>query len=382
MVKRDLGIYIHIPFCVKKCDYCDFCSAPGTAEEQAYYFRNLQKEIRTFESLGNLYQIKTLFIGGGTPSSVESSLIKETIELLKSQYEFAPDAEMTIECNPGTITEEKLKTYMSLGFNRLSLGLQSAQEEELAELGRIHSFDEFCNNFALARRLGYENINVDLMFGIPKQKQDSWKDTLEKVLEIKPDHISAYSLIVEEGTPFFEKYGDMVGARALPSERDERAMYHYAVTRLAEAGFKRYEISNFATEGKECKHNMLYWTMGEYLGFGLSASSYLNGKRFTNPKNKEEYWDYSRRAYSEYRFLTPQSEKSTMEEFMFLGLRTDRGISRMEFEEFFHVPFESVYAHQVERLLSSGLLKEEDGRIALTDRGIDVSNRVLAEFLL
>lgn len=381
MIKRDLGLYVHIPFCLKKCDYCDFLSGPGTNEEQAYYFRTLLKEIRGFESLSNLYRIKSLFIGGGTPSSVDSSYIKQIVDQLKSQYDFAEDAEITIECNPGTLTEEKLKTYRDLGINRLSIGLQSADNDELALLGRIHTFEEFTNNFALARRLGFDNINVDLMSGLPGQKMSSWKNTLEKVVELDPDHISAYSLIIEEGTPFYDRYTG-AGARKLPDEREERNMYHYTGEFLANHGYDRYEISNYAKPGYESRHNILYWTLGEYLGFGIGASSYLSGKRFSNPKEKEEYWDYSRNAYNEFRFLPVQEDKATMEEFMFLGLRMMRGIQKKDFEERFHVPYEQIYGKVTEELANADMLALDEGRVYLTERGIDLSNRVLAEFLL
>lgn len=325
MAKTDLGIYVHIPFCARKCDYCDFPSGVGTPDEQAYYIRVLKKEIRGFEALGNLYQVRTLYFGGGTPSILDPSQLGRILEQLREQYEFLPDAEITIECNPGTLTEEKLAAYRELGINRLSIGLQSANEEELAVLGRIHSYQEFENNYRLARKLGFDNINVDLMSGLPGQTMDSWKNTLEKVSALEPEHISAYSLTIEEGTPFFERYGTSEGQRSLPSEREDRAMYHFTKEFLEEKGYQRYEISNYAKPGRESRHNVIYWTGGEYVGFGLGAASYLGGKRFANAKEKTVYWDQARTAYQTYRTVTPQTEQAAMEEFMFLGPAHDEG---------------------------------------------------------
>lgn len=382
MAKTDLGIYVHIPFCARKCDYCDFPSGVGTPDEQAYYIRVLKKEIRGFEALGNLYQVRTLYFGGGTPSILDPSQLGRILEQLREQYEFLPDAEITIECNPGTLTEEKLAAYRELGINRLSIGLQSANEEELAVLGRIHSYQEFENNYRLARKLGFDNINVDLMSGLPGQTMDSWKNTLEKVSALEPEHISAYSLTIEEGTPFFERYGTSEGQRSLPSEREDRAMYHFTKEFLEEKGYQRYEISNYAKPGRESRHNVIYWTGGEYVGFGLGAASYLGGKRFANAKEKTVYWDQARTAYQTYRTVTPQTEQAAMEEFMFLGLRMMKGISTREFEERFHVPFPQIYGDAVSRLTMQGLLEEDGDRLRLTDRGVDVSNQVLVEFLL
>ena len=382
MSKTDLGIYVHIPFCVKKCDYCDFPSGVASLDEQAYYIRVLKKEIRSFEPLGNLYRVKTLYFGGGTPSILDPVQLQRIVDQLKDQYEFAEDAEATIECNPGTLNDEKLSAYREMGFNRLSIGLQSANNEELAILGRIHRYQEFEDNYKLARKLGFDNINVDLMSALPGQTMDLWKNSLEKVAELEPEHISAYSLTIEEGTPFYQKYSTLDGQRMLPTEREDRGMYHFTKEFLEEKGYHRYEISNYAKEGKESRHNMTYWNGGSYVGFGLGAASYLNGKRFSNTKDKHEYWEDAKNAYQNYRLTDAQTEQATMEEFMFLGLRMMKGISPQEFEEKFHQDFGTIYGRAVEKLKMQGLLEEEGGRIRLTERGIDVSNQVLVEFLL
>ena len=381
--KKDLGIYIHIPFCAHKCDYCDFCSGVASRGEIAYYMRTILKEIRGFEPLGNLYQVRTVFFGGGTPSYLEAENLNRIMTQLRNQFLFTPDAEITVECNPGTLTEEKLRAYRAMGVNRLSMGLQSANNEELALLGRIHTWETFLENYQLARQIGFDNINVDLMSALPKQKLATWKDTLAKVAALAPEHISAYSLILEEGTPFYERYTTTtVGKAMIPTEDEDREMYHYTGAYLAEQGYGRYEISNYAKEGRECRHNIAYWTGGEYIGFGMSAASYLMGCRFANPSKYNDYWDYAPTAYQSFRKMTPQSKTATVEEFMFLGLRMMRGISTGKFEERFQIGFDSLYGKIVERMIRKGLMERENEWVRLTELGIDVSNRVLAEFLL
>lgn len=382
MQKKDLSIYIHIPFCIKKCDYCDFLSAASSPEERAYYTRVLQKEIRAFEPLSYIYKVKSIFFGGGTPSVLEIPHFNRITQQLFDSFDISDDAEITVECNPGTLNEEKLKAYRSAGVNRLSLGLQSADENELRLLGRIHSFEEFRSNFALARRLGFDNINVDLMSGIPTQTMDSWKETLKKTVELAPDHISAYSLIIEENTPFYERYLGARGRSALPDEELDRKMYHYTHSYLSENGYERYEISNYSKPGRQCRHNTVYWTMKSYLGLGLGASSYLDRKRFSNPRSFDGYRDFVKDAYRSFKTCEPQSLKETMEEFMFLGLRMDRGVFTGEFERTFGKSFDELYGGVTKRLEDTGFITRKEGVIKLTSKGIDVSNRVLANYLL
>lgn len=382
MQKKDLSLYIHIPFCIRKCGYCDFLSAASTPEERAYYVRVLQKEIRAFEPLYNIYRVKTVFFGGGTPSVLEIRHFSRLMEQIRESFDIDENAEITVECNPGTVNEEKLKCYRTLGINRLSFGLQSADEKELSLLGRIHSFDDFRTNYTLSRRLGFDNINVDLMSGIPTQTIKSWENTLKKTVELAPEHISAYSLIIEENTPFYEKYTEPAGRRLLPDEETERKMYRLTKALLGENGYERYEISNYALAGRECRHNMVYWTMGSYLGMGPGASSYIEGKRFSNPRDMQSYRDYVRVAYSTYKSCEPQSKKASMEEFMFLGLRMSRGVSVSEFERTFGESFKELFGGVTDRLIETNYLSLHEGRLSLTDKGIDVSNRVLANYLL
>ena len=381
MKKRKLGIYIHIPFCVRKCLYCDFPSAPADRQEQGYYMRQLMKEIRSFEPLGNLYEIKSVFFGGGTPSILPPDQIRRVLGRLCNQFLFEDDAEITIECNPGTLTREKLAAYRECGINRLSIGLQSADNAMLKLLGRIHTWEDFLESWKLAREAGFTNINIDLMSGLPGQTFGGWSDTLEKVAALEPEHISAYSLIVEEGTPFYERYGTAEGQRLLPDEVADRDMYHHTGKFLAEQGYHRYEISNYAKDGYECEHNKIYWTCGDYLGFGLSAASYVDGRRFQNPVDPKEYYAHIGEGYRMFRQMPAQSEKDAIEEYMFLGLRMMRGVSVAEFEARFGRDYRSLYGKQTDELIRRKLLQVQDGRICLTERGIDISNTVLANFI-
>ena len=375
---KNLEIYIHIPFCVKKCAYCDFLSAPASTEAQRQYLLALLREIRSFPRKEE-YEVVSVFFGGGTPSIWPSDWIEMVLVALHDTFSFVNEPEITIECNPGTADVSKLVAYRSLGINRISFGLQSTDDRELRLLGRIHSFETFCETYAAARQAGFSNVNIDLMSALPGQTMDLWKNSLEKVAELEPEHISAYSLTIEEGTPFYQKYSTLDGQRMLPTEREDRGMYHFTKEFLEEKGYHRYEISNYAKEGKESRHNMTYWNGGSYVGFGLGAASYLSGKRFSNTKDKHEYWEDAKNAYQNYRLTDAQTEQATMEEFMFLWMK---GISPQEFEEKFHQDFGTIYGRAVEKLKMQGLLEEEGGRIRLTERGIDVSNQVLVEFLL
>ena len=381
MDKKPLSVYVHIPFCKKKCLYCDFPSAPGTPEEIAYYFRILMKEIRSFEALDSLHTVTTVFFGGGTPSLVSPLYIEQVLNLLRTQYHFDKDIEITLEANPGTLTKENLTAYRRMGIGRLSLGLQSVHEDELKMLGRIHSYQDFLNSYEMAREAGFSNINIDLMSGLPRQTMDKWKKTLETVCALDPEHISAYSLIIEEGTPFAETWGTRQGRIYLPGEELDRQMYRYTKEYLASRGYERYEISNYAKKGRECRHNMTYWTCGEYIGFGQSAASYVDERRFQNPAGKEEYRNYARSAYASYKATKPLSLKAREEEYMFLGLRTARGVSREEFKKRFGESFPGTYEKTLLEYYQQGFMEKNGDRIRLTDKGIDVSNIIMADFL-
>lgn len=387
--KRPMGIYLHIPFCVRKCDYCDFLSAPAAAQTRRQYVMRLTEEIRQFEDTED-YWVRSIFFGGGTPSLLEAEEIAVLMRALRETFslEEAADGtvpEVTIECNPGTLTMEKLRTYRQCGINRLSLGLQSADEKELKLLGRIHTWEDFQESFMQAREAGFDNINVDLMSALPGQTRASWKHTLEKVLALKPEHISAYSLIIEEGTPFYQVYGQDARLRDrgelprwLPSEEEERGMYEDTERILSRSGFSRYEISNYARPGFQCIHNSGYWQRIEYAGFGLGASSQLKSLRYKNTDSLQAYLagDFSKR---EVLVLTKDNE---IEETMYLGLRMMQGVDLEQFCRTYQVPAEVIYRRQIEKLQEQGLLQREGGRLRLTKKGIDVSNRVLAEFLL
>ena len=540
--ERPLSIYIHVPFCARKCAYCDFLSHVPEPDEAAAYFESLLEEIRSWSELLGKRRIRSIFFGGGTPSFVQGEYIAacleeiskrsgraftaasgdisstehdiESVHSIESEHDIKSGhsiensehdiegkheadliPEITLEANPGTFGEEKLRLWRQAGINRLSIGLQSADDEELTRLGRIHSWKMFEENYLLARSCGFDNINIDLMSALPGQTTESWRRTLEKVLALRPEHISAYSLIIEEGTPFYELYGDsktaagpsafsgsaaepsaaaniaagssalsgsaagsslsaniaagssasagiavrddgasVVSPAPLPSEEDERQMYHFTKMILKQHGYERYEISNYSLPGYECRHNIVYWTGGDYLGIGLGASSYIEGRRFRAPENMDEYRRYavSEKVLDRYE---KQSKNEEMEEFMFLGLRMMEGVSAEEFNRRFSsyekdgvgqnvkayqtepvrgtalsendgadqnvkdyqtepvggtAPGENVgcdlfsklYGDVVERYISMGLLQKAGGRISFTDEGIDVSNRVLADFML
>lgn len=381
MDKKPLSVYVHVPFCARKCLYCDFPSAPGTPEEIAYYFRVLMKEIRSFEALASLHGVTTVFFGGGTPSLVDPKYIGQVLNLLHSLYSFDKNAEITLEANPGTLTKEKLDAYREMGVNRLSIGLQSVHADELKILGRIHSCEDFLKSYELTREAGFDNVNVDLMSALPRQTMEKWQKTLETVAALEPEHISAYSLIIEEGTPFAETWGTRQGRIYLPGEETDRAMYRRTKEFLEERGWHRYEISNYAKPGRECRHNMTYWTGGEYIGFGQSAASYVDGKRFQNPAGRAEYPNYARTAYAKFKQTKPLSLKEKEEEYMFLGLRTSRGVSREEFKERFGESFPGTYEKKLLDYCRQGFMEKDNDRIRLTDAGIDVSNVIMADFL-
>ena len=379
MTKKPLELYIHIPFCVKKCAYCDFLSGPSTLEVREAYVNCLIEEICHCKHAGvgdsdnkwapcdpENYEVVSAFFGGGTPSILKPDQIRRIMTALKEVFCWNSDAEVTIEANPGTVDEEKLRNYLDCGINRISFGLQSADNEELRKLGRIHTWEEFLDSFHQARIAGFTNINVDLMSALPGQTVDSWRKTLEKVLELKPEHISAYSLIIEEGTPFYEKYENR--PELLPPEEEERQMYHDTKKILHEHGYERYEISNYARAGYACRHNLGYWERREYKGFGLGSASLLENRRYTNTCELKQYLQGRIRGTEE-----ELSEQDIREETFFLGLRKMEGIDPG--------PYRAHYEKLLEKLQMQQLLEEKNGRISLTEYGIDISNYVLAQFL-
>ena len=373
-----MELYLHIPFCVKKCAYCDFLSFPSRQEIQRQYAKRLMEDI---DCMGKEYgdiPVDTIFIGGGTPSVPESRLIVDLMEHVNRAFQISDGAEISMEANPGTVTREKLKEYRRAGINRISFGLQSANDRELKLLGRIHTWAEFLESFALARECGFTNLNIDLMSALPGQTCESWKDTLKRVTDLEPEHISAYSLIIEEGTPFGEKYGSEEGRKLLPDEDSEREMYHETKRFLRECGYERYEISNYAKPGRECRHNIGYWTGVPYLGLGLGASSYMNGSRFAVSSDMQQYLEEKPGTFTDVEKLT---KKDMEEEFFYVGLRMTAGVSLPEFERRFGVSAKDVYPGLMEMFVEEKAAVFQGDRFVLTDYGLDVSNYIMAQFL-
>ena len=383
-MKRPLELYLHIPFCVRKCEYCDFLSGPASDLVRSGYVEQLRQEILCQSAYYQGYEAVTVFLGGGTPSLLKEGEIAALMDTVHRCFAVSPEAEITIEANPGTVTLEKLQTYRACGINRISIGLQSADDRELKALGRIHTYGDFLKTYQRVRQAGFANVNVDLMSALPGQTMASWKNTMKKTAMLKPEHISAYSLILEEGTPFYEKYQDH--PEALPGEDEEREMYYAAKAFLKEQGYERYEISNYARRGYACRHNVGYWTGREYLGLGLGASSYIQGCRFRNEPDLQKYsrirMDGPEADEKLHLEMHPLTEKEQMEEFMFLGLRMMEGVSGSEFLERFGQNMWNVYGDVLKKLEANHLIVVESPRVRLSEFGIDISNYVLSEFLL
>ena len=373
---KEISLYIHIPFCKQKCFYYDFPSYSGKERFKEDYVDALIEEI---EKRARGYIIKTIFIGGGTPSYLEVNQIEKLL-LAINKLNLHKDIEFSMECNPGVLFKEKLIAMKNGGVNRISFGLQSTKDSLLKEVGRIHSYEEFLDNFKLARELGFKNINVDIMYGLPNQTVEDWKDTLETICSIKPEHISAYSLIIEEGTVFYNLYEK--GLLKLPTEEMEREMDKLTKGVLKDHGYHQYEISNYSLDGKECEHNKVYWQLKDYIGLGTAASSYIDGTRIKNIDNIEEYISKINSGIEVYEEKYINSEEDEIEEFIFMGLRMNKGISIKEFEERFNMSVESIYEKVLEKNIKNGFLKKENGRIYLTSIGMDFSNNVMAEFIL
>ena len=425
--KRPLGLYIHIPFCVKKCAYCDFLSFPSDDVTKERYVNALCEEIKANKENAAEYTVETVYFGGGTPSVLSVEQIGKIFETVldtfsvrgfedetsgkkekkdKKKLRFGkknaeepeqtetPEArlgrvmngelaEITIEVNPGTADAEKFAALYALGFNRLSMGLQSAITEELQCLGRIHTKEQFAECVKAAREAGFRNISGDLMSGLPGQTEETLTESIRFLLAQQPEHISVYSLQIEDGTEFYKRYGeDGPEKDSLPDEDADRAMYELTGNLLEETGYTRYEISNYAKEGFESRHNSSYWKGTEYLGLGLGASSLMSNARFHNTTDMEEYIEGVDDPFSLREDMNRLVPKELMEEFMFLGLRMCKGIEKAEFKRRFKCEIETVYGDVMKRLVSQGVLAESEGRVFLTSRGIDVSNVVLAEFLL
>ncbi len=388
MKKNNLELYIHIPFCLRKCLYCDFLSSVENTEKIEEYVSALEREIRALTRERALFQneydyhVSTIFFGGGTPSVLSGDQVGRIMGAIRDVFSIEEDAEVSMEVNPGTVTSQKLKQYKEVGINRISFGLQSANDDELKLLGRIHTYEEFVESYCLARECGFENINVDLMSAIPNQTWECFETSLNKVIELHPEHISVYSLIIEEGTPFAKAYGEGMPLQdELPTEEEERRIYYKTKERLQEAGYQRYEISNYAKEKKECRHNLGYWDRTDYLGLGLGSSSLIENVRFKNTDDVGQYIKNSDKKEQIRVDIQPLSVKEQMEEFFFLGLRKMEGVSKTAFEKTFGITVESCYGEALEKLKKENLLIEQADRIQLTEKGIDISNYVFAELL-
>lgn len=410
-MKKELELYVHIPFCVKKCAYCDFLSGPAGEAERAAYTEALLREIKGRREAYMDYRVRTVFLGGGTPSVLTGEETARIFHALRENFDISRDAEITMEVNPGTVTGEKAAAWRQCGVNRLSIGLQSADDRELEMLGRIHTFREFLDTWDIVRTARFCNVNVDLISAIPGQTEESWERTLRTVAELSPEHLSAYSLIIEEGTSFHETYGSgdndghTAEAPPLPDEDTERQIYQMTGEILKTYGYHRYEISNYAKQGYECRHNLGYWERKQYLGLGLGAASLVEEQRFHNTADMRKYMeifgegdcgravcaDAGQPMNGETGTALPGpaaeetetlSVEDRMEEFMFLGLRKTEGISCRRFRENFGRPVEEVYGEQTARFESMGLLERDGDRLRLTERGLDVSNAVFAEFIL
>ena len=378
-MKKDLGLYIHIPFCVKKCEYCDFLSWNAEEEERQQYVAALLSEIESYREFAKGYRVSTIFIGGGTPSVLLPKQMEDILQKIYEIFELERRPEITVEVNPGTVDEEKLQCYKENGVNRLSMGLQSVKDEKLRLLGRIHTYQEFVESYELARKAGFDNISIDLISSVPGQTLQEWKEELETAAAQNPEHISVYQLIIEEGTPFYEKYAEH--PELLPDEETSREIYLWTGKFLKEAGYEQYEISNYAKPGKESRHNLKYWEREDYLGLGLGAASMVRNIRMSNTKDMRTYLercDKPKTMREDVQFL---EEPRQMEEFMFLGLRKTRGVSKKEFKRIFGREMDMVYEKALHKCLENGMLLEHKDRIFLSEEGTLLSNMVLSEFL-
>ena len=377
MENQEIGIYVHIPFCQKKCDYCDFISYCGKDSIIPKYIEAVKKEIELQKIKP---QITTIYIGGGTPSYIDSKYIKEIMAEIKKKN-VIENAEITIEVNPGTVTKEKLEDYISCGINRISIGLQSTQDNLLQEIGRIHNFEQFLETYNLAKNVGFKNINVDLMLGLPNQRIKDLKESLEKIIKLKPKHISVYSLIVEDNTPIAKKIE--LHELELPDEELERNMYWYVKNTLELNGYIHYEISNFAKKGYESKHNMNCWRQKEYIGIGVAAHSYRDITRYSNTINLEEYIRNVKSGNLERNRIIHeiQKEDDTKKEFMLLGLRTIGGVKISDFKNKFGDNPIYLYRNELKKLSEEKLIAVDEDKIRLTNKGIDLANLVWEEFI-
>src|SRR5665648_166643 len=403
---KKLGLYLHIPFCMKKCLYCDFLSFAdvSVAIQNDYMNILIQEVVLKGRIYRNKYDVDSIFIGGGTPSLIDEALIADLMSAIKANFNVQEGAEISIESNPKTLTKNKLEVYIGAGINRISIGAQSMDDHCLKLLGRIHNVEDLVDNYKLARDAGFKNINIDLMFAIPGQSSEIWQETLEKTIELKPEHISFYSLQIEEGTPYFEMF--KTGKLNQTVDETDRQMYHMGIEMLKEAGYSHYEISNAAKTGYECRHNLKYWSFADYLGLGLGAHSFIrnneidnnwaddpsgknsigktNEVRFSNTKNLESYMEKCRTGQSAEEWQHTNTQKDSISEYIFTGLRKTKGINLLEFEEMFGISIKEYYKEQwlnINKFICDKYLFIDHDKLMLTEIGIDISNTILVEFV-
>ena len=374
---KKLGIYVHIPFCIQKCKYCDFASFVKDTDVQDKYTDYIVKEINSFKNKANNYIVNSIFFGGGTPSVLSSVNMHRIITAIKANFYLTDDAEISLECNPKTASFTKLKNYIKMGFNRISIGVQSLDDKLLKTIGRIHTSKDFLECYTMVKLAGFKNINYDLMFALPEQSIKSFKETVDNLVKLKPEHISCYSLILEENTPLYEEKDSYKFA----DEDENREMYEYAKKVFEDNGYEQYEISNFAKKGYECIHNLKYWEMKDYIGFGSSASSFFEEKRHTNPDNLNEYFELIENYKYPFDDIEKEEKKDMMSEFMFLGLRKIKGINDKDFKELFNESFFDIYKKEIEKHINNGLLIKEDDNIRLSSKGLDLANFVMSDFV-
>ncbi len=382
---REIGIYVHIPFCKQKCYYCDFKSYANKEELIEKYIKWLKYEIKEVgegnkldyeNDLDDLVTVKTIYIGGGTPSYLDSKYIKEIVEEIRENFKLADKVEITIEVNPGTVNKTKLLDYINSGINRISIGLQSTDNELLKRIGRIHKYEDFLQTYNMAREVGFKNINVDLMLALPGQTIAKLEKGLKQVIDLQPEHISLYSLIIEDGTKIEKMLKN--NEITLPDENIERKMYWEVKKQLEKAGYVHYEISNFAKPGYESKHNLSCWNQEEYLGFGIAAHSYFNGERYSNTEDFDKYFEHPEDSKI---IHEKQTQEDKQREFMLLGLRKIEGVKISDFKNKFIENPIYLYRESLSKLVTQGLIEIDIDSIRLTNRGIDLANLVWEEFV-
>ena len=374
-----LGLYIHIPFCVTKCKYCDFNSFKIDLNEKIKYLNYLGEEMKLYKEEIKNREIDSVFVGGGTPSILNENEINILFEKIKENFNIKSNAEITMECNPGTLTLNKLKAMKKSGVNRLSIGLQAVQNHHLKYIGRIHTFEEFEKNYHDAKQMGFDNINIDLMYALPNQSREDWMESLEKVVKLNPTHISAYSLILEENTELFKMYER--DEFNLLDENTDIEMYEYTIDYLKSHGYNQYEISNYAKDNFECKHNVLYWKCEEYVGIGASASGYFNGIRYNNICELDNYEKMILEGEKPIEWEEKLSIKEEIEESIFLGLRMNEGIQISDFKEKYNFDFEKEYKNEIEKLSKMELIEIDNNLMKLTQKGREISNSIFVEFI-